>query len=242
MANRRIFVICGVNEHIDRIKVLLPQLSILKYTDIGIASFGASDNNLSEKRLGEYKSKHKRLPNIERPLALEKFAISNGFKFYYAEPQDFLPKGRDWHCCELLGELDIAKHFYTLGYDLVYECHTDIDVIDNFIPKVEALMNGKWSFLAHATKGFYNNLDMQNRVYAMHCSNKVNQRARISQECFAFNKEFIADFYNIFKTNKNAWDKVFNKLSLFGDVAFLDIAKNFIGYDAILVPKFVKHP
>lgn len=243
MEPKRILVFCAVSEHIKRLEVLLPSLSMFDNDniDIGIASFGAFDNNLPASRLADYRFKHKRLPNISCPFDLKDFADKHNFKFFYAFPQDFLPANRDWHCCELLGILAIARHFYDLGYDLVYECHVDIRFIDNFFPKLEPLMQGDWSFIAHGIRGLANNSTLQEKIFAIPSNKKANQQTRISQECIIFNRDFISAFYSKYPTEKIAWDLLFYKFSLFGDVALLDIARDFLGYKAILVPSFVEH-
>jgi len=242
MKPKRIMVFCGVNEHISRMSKLLSSLSMLEGTDFALASFGASDNNLSNFSLRQYQSKHKRLPITTRPLLWERYAKDNLFQFYCAPFQDFLPINRDWHCCELLGEINIAKHFYGLGYDLVYICHTDIEVPNEFFSKVEPLMKGEWSFLAHATRGLDNNIELQEKVFAIPSNFKIRQSCRISQECIVFNKDFIKTFYEVLWNEAIAWDLMFNELSLFGDVALLDLAPGLFGYKAILTPAFVKHP
>lgn len=256
--DKTIIVMCALDVHLGRIQRLFPQMKKLWGNEIsfGIGNFAARNIETS------YKSTltpGKRWPNpsSEIPVELKKFAESNGIHFYAAPRQEFIPTEREQHCCEVLGLLAISKHFYDIGFESVYLIHTDIRIENDFLPFLDSLKKGDWSFivseiLEDRTPGAPDKiLRMEGRddyAYwrkqmkaAVGIRAKSKQPSRASLECLIFNKAFVHKMYERYETIEKMWYDLFYSFPMWGDIGLYNICEDFFGFNAIFTKPFLVH-
>ena len=112
MKNKKtILVVLGVDRHLSRIRKCISTIKLVykDRVDIGVATFG---NEALE-------------PSVE----IEKFCEEEELAFFDSERQNFLNASesnamqhgfvgtdREFHVCEMIGNIAVSKHFYDLGY------------------------------------------------------------------------------------------------------------------------------
>jgi len=208
---KRIFVICGLDSHLPRIKNCLKSIKFVykDSIDIGISTFG-NKNQKQSKKLKEYSKEH-------------------GYIFYDCHRQDFVPLNREFHCCEIIGMFSMYKYYYEIGYDEVYLLHNDMFIFRDFLPVYNEKMKDKWSFITP-----FVNIDtppLEFTKVIKYDNMKIKKLpSRLSQTIVIFNSNFIKEVYKKYKTEEVMWQKVFKKIDMHGDVGLFYIANNFMGY------------
>lgn len=208
-----IFILCGIDSHLERIKKCLKSIYYVygdKF-DIGLSTFGSTV--------------------LKSSILLKEYAENNNLLFYDSKRQDFISKNAEFHCCEIIGMLNISNHFYKLGYKQVYLMHNDMFIFRDFINRYEKNMINNWSFIVP-----FVNIDPFPLKYeeALKFSGfqLKNKPSRLSQTVVIFNKLLIQDCYKKYKNDKTIWKKLLIKNALNGDLGLFDLAKDFLGYTA----------
>ena len=230
MSDKTIFVVVGVDSHLPRIEKCISSIRLLyrdKF-DIGVATFGNSTVPPSKK--------------------LQQYCQENELIFFDSERQDFLnldparvercgttpsevkAVASEFHVCEMVGNLEISKHFYDLGYEEVYLLHSDVLLVRDFLPLYRKYKKSKWAFvsalLTHhgaPTLKFSEISDHENisKGFAVVGSSRV--WVRCAQAILMINKELVNVLYSKYTSQKEIYDSVFSRFSMFGDVALVQM-------------------
>ena len=227
---RDIFVICGIDSHIDRIKRTVKNIQAVlsdpeKPVDIGIATFGS--------------------PKLRPSERLREYARGKRFLFYDAPRQKWVTLGREFHCCEVIGMLTLSKWFYEKSFDRVFLLHNDIYIDRDFRELIaEWPIRKCWSFIAPVIKTKVRDLislDLSEAdALRLHSHQLSMTTTRISQECVIFSRKFVDAMYATYGTEEKMWNDLFVYSSMFGDLGLTDI-KNFLGFEVKLVKPFLEH-
>jgi len=217
MKSNPLIVICGIDSHLNRIKQCVHSLKTLysgyskSNIDIAIATFGNT--------------------TLPPSYKLKEYADKEGFLFFDAPRQDFIPLDREFHACEVIGMITIFKHFYDIGYEEVFQVHNDQLFIRNFLFRFRTEMKDKWSFIVPYCHPKEPKLSYDDAVkidpWQMM---KKSMTCRMSQTVVIFNPKFIDALYNRYKDEKGMWKEWFIKQPMFGDLALWSISKEFLGF------------
>ena len=264
MNNNTIMVMCGLDSHLGRVQRLLPQMRSVwdDRVDYAIGNFAAKHTNSTFPSTA-FPGKFYKYPPHEIPVKLLKFAEDNKIQFCAPPRQEFIPQGREQHCCEFLGYLAISKYFYDMGYSSVYLLHTDIVAVD-FLPKLELLISaqrGDWSFIfpeilrgapdgpqpCYTQSGDQVEDRIRHRQLTIEAikSGKITEATRQQSRCinsaFIINKKFVSALYEKYGTIDNMWEEVFQYLPMWGDIGPYGICEDFLGFNGVFIEEFVPH-
>lgn len=231
-----IFVVLGVDSHLNRIEKCLSTIKLVygDNVDIGVATFGNS--------------------TVPPSSALKEFSSKNGYTFYDSDRQDFIElssnnkshssqpaevsaSGGEFHVCETLGNLAISKHYYDLGYEEVYLLHSDLFVIRDFLPMYRKRMVSNWAFVsAYLSDPTLPKPDIslfasQNDIHNGNITvggNKV--WIRMAQAVLILNKALVNALFDKYATQKDMFDLLLSKYSMYGDIALAQIAAGLEGF------------
>lgn len=147
----------------------------------------------------------------------------------YDVRQDFIPIDREFHCCDMIAYLSIAKHFYK-KYDQVYIAHHDVTLKGNPLPRYEKEMTGKWSFIVPEGKA---NAGRDSTI--SYCKKHGSWEAlktnlRLSHELIAISKEFVDYMFTKYKDEKEMWNKEFVNYNMNSDLNMFDL----LDYDGFI--------
>lgn len=230
----QIFVILGIDSHIERIQKCVSTITKIygEKVNIGIGTFGNK--------------------TVAPSIKLKKFCSERGYIFYDSERQNFLTidhtkknqgfvtTDREFHVCEILGNITISKHFYDLGYKEVYLLHNDLFVIRDFLPLYRRHMTQNWAFIAPYTCSLLTPKLNINKIRKIPKENRVtggytiidNKRflARITQTIIIFNPQLIQHLFSKYKNQKRMFMNLLKKYDMHGDIALLQLFDEFEGF------------
>ena len=233
---RTIFVVLGVDSHLQRIEKCISTIQAVygDTIDIGISTFGNS--------------------TVKPSVELSKFSAERGFAFHDSERQDFIEisseatphssqpeevqaSGREFHVCELLGNIVVSKHFYDLGYEEVFLLHSDLYVVRDFLPLYRRYMTSKWGFVSAylsnptVAKPSLDELksapDLSNGVVVVD-GNAV--WVRMAQAVLTINKGLVDTLFEKYGTQREIFKNALEDYSFYGDIALAQIATGFEGF------------
>jgi|1_EtaG_2_1085319.scaffolds.fasta_scaffold00652_12 hypothetical protein len=241
---KSILVILGVDSHLERIKKCASSIKAVfeDSVDIGIATFGNSF--------------------VEPSKKLENFSSKNKFIFYDSPRQNFLdldPNNknqgfvttfREFHVCELLGNLLISKHYYDLGYDEVFLLHNDLFVVRNFLPVYRKNMVSNWAFVVPYTwhGSAKAKISLKELMSSVHKFVKPESGPRFTQTILIFNKQLLKKISQKISNQKSFYEDFLINYNLHGDIALTEIWKDFFGFEGqpieenILLDSCLPHP
>jgi hypothetical protein len=211
---RPIFVICGVDSHLPRIKKCIESIvSVYGDTvDIALSTFGT----------------HQLPPSG----ALQSFCEDENHQFFDAPRQKYPGQSMQ---CEIIGMFQISRHFQE-NYDEVYLLHNDLLVFRDFLPVYRCGMTGNWSFvipLIRIRGGM-----MPDEYRSIQNSYIFgNSNLRMTQAVTIFNPSFINKVYETYESDDRLWNDLFMHKMWCGDVSLFDIKEGFLGYDCSILPE-----
>ncbi len=229
---KSIFVVLGVDSHLDRITKCIQTIKAVYGTTahIGVATFGNE--------------------TVGPSVKLKQFCEENDYLFHDCERQSFLTidhsktnqgfitTDREFHVCELLGNITVSKHFYDLGYKEVYLLHNDLFVVRDFLPLYRKHMTDNWAFVApyvcasgqpkvslESIMGT-NKLDRGGRTM-------VGNRwvlARVTQTVLLLNPKLIDKLFSKYGDQENIFKSFLSTYNMHGDIALLQLFDGFEGF------------
>lgn len=234
--NENVFVILSLDYHLPRIRRVIASIKKChkkNLPDVAISNYGKPWTSVKP----EHMRWHTRQKQIVFGSCLKKFCQSKNL--YYYQPTsgtfDYALHILDT-TDEALNLVHIARHFYQLDYSHVYLLHNDIRFNGNAIDVFEKYMRGKWSFI-----GVLHHQEKEEIDYSLLTEIgglAADKWCRIGTDFFIFNKDFIFDLYDFYKTDKKIWEEVFSKCHSFcADLTLFDVARyKTLGYDGIIIP------
>ena len=245
---KTILVVLGVDSHLSRIKKCISTIKLVykSNVDVGVATFGNE--------------------SLEPSVEIKKFCDQEDLLFFDSERQKFLNLShnlgrvhgfigtdREFHVCEIIGNISISKYFYDLGYDEVYLLHNDLFVVRDFLPVYRKHMIGHWGFVVphicakHKNKLSIKELEKIDPLVRGDMMHNGSLKSRFTQTVVIFNKSLINSLYDNFTNNENMYTNFFEKFSYYGDIALVQLFDNFYGFrgetieENILIDKFHCH-
>ena len=234
--NRTIFVVLGVDSHLQRIEKCISTIKAVygDTIDIGVSTFGNG--------------------TVKPSVGLSKFSAERGFAFHDSERQNFIEtsteatpnssqpeevqaSSREFHVCELLGNIAVSKHFYDLGYEEVFLLHSDLYVVRDFLPLYRKYMTDKWGFVsAYLSNPSMPKPPLDELSSATDLSNGdivVDGNVvwvRMAQAVLILNKDLVRTLFEKYGTQKEIFENVLEGYSLYGDIALAQITTGLEGF------------
>ncbi len=210
-----VIVVCGLDQHIPTIQQCVTSL----------ARVVGDDTNIS---FGTFASKE-----VPPQFQLSQWAKERNYEHYDAPRQNFIPAVAEFHCCEILGMLSVARHFAET-YEVVYLVHNDIICRKDFLPYFQKHMDGKWSFMATPRRLGLANISYQDAISYGGWKLRYT-KARYSQIVVAWNSDFVKELYDRYKDDVSIWEQILRPMPLHGDLALFDFANSILGYHGVPV-------
>lgn len=212
-----ILVIFATDSSLEDVEFNVPSIRKVygQTVDIGIATYGSQLT----------------LPSIE----LKRYSDENDFLFFDAPRQDFLPPDREHHCCGIIGQLTISRHFYNLGYDEVYLLHPDTYQFRDALSYYRKQMRGLWNFATIFWHLFECDVTFEQAVEWGSHKTFEKYKVTLPDAFIIYNKAFVKYLFSKYRNEKTMWDEVFYKFKMVTDACLFDVAKAFPGWSPKIV-------
>ena len=236
MSNSTVFVVLGVDSHLERIKKCISTIKLVygDQVDIGVSTFG--NGTVPPSRQLESLSKEAGYVFYDSPRQ-DFIKTSSENSHHSSQPPEVQASAGEFHVCEILGNIDISKHYYDMGYEEVFLLHSDLFVVRDFLPLYRSYMTKDWAFVSaylSDPKKPKPPIGSLNNQPLLHMGEVVVDNetiwVRMAQAVLVLNKDLVNVLFEKYGTQAGVYYSALSNYSMYGDIALAQIATGIEGF------------